>query len=245
MLADSFNIDYLAGKLDPEIQRYPQPMVAEQAFLRLAREWLAKVKGIPKEDPLPRDADVLALSCLLLTVEWGTDFTPVAYDQMQISHQALSNRGILSWIDQLSWKICRASSFKPAHQSDGIGELTVNLNHHSSSIRWWMMRMAWFAVPWLSRVEVTDRLLSNLANTLAWPFEAAGLAARFFDNTNTFLSFARDYKPPELFEDQYRERLKLLEEFGILQVQAPLWRLECECRKAIEQTGLGFRTADG
>lgn len=219
------------------------PTVAERAFLALAREWQAEVERSPKDSALPRAVDVRALSCLLLAVEWGADFTSVARDQMETNRLAAEGRREMSWMDQLSWNLCLASSLVSPSQCSAMQELTANLDHHNSSIRCWMMEIGWFAVPWLNPVEAAVRLLKNLADTLAGPFMAAGLAARFFDNADGFLGFARHFKPPDSFAEQYRNRLKYVEEHGIREIQAPFWETEAICRKAIEQAGLGFRKA--
>jgi hypothetical protein len=44
-----------------------------------------------------------------------------------------------------------------------------------------MMKIGWFAIPWLNPVEAAARLLKNLADTLVGPLMAAGLTARLFD----------------------------------------------------------------
>lgn len=103
------------------------------------------------------------------------------------------------------------------------------------------MKIGWFAIPWLNPVESAERLLKNLADTLSGPFMAAGLAARLFDKEDDFLSFARTFTPPDSFEEQYQNRLKRMEEYGIQTVQAPFWETEAICRKEIETAGLGFR----
>jgi len=188
------------------------PIVAERAFLTLAREWLAEVEKAPKDCALPRAVDMRALSCLLLAVESGTKFTDIARRQMEINREAAAARLPPSWIDQLPWKLCQSAFLMSPPQSDAVQELTVNLDHHNSSIRCWMMKIGWRVVPWLNPVEANVRLLKNLADTLAGPFMAAGLAARLFDKEDDFLAFAHTFTPPESFKEQYQNRLKRLEE---------------------------------
>jgi hypothetical protein len=111
--------------------------------------------------------------------------------------------------------------------------LVENLDHPSSSIRIWMMKLAWFVHPWLNIVEASGHLCRNLADTLAWPLMAAGLAARCYDSWEDFLSFAQEYEDVE-HKEQYKSRLERISDVGELSVQAPFWKLESECRKQIE-----------
>ncbi len=217
------------------------PIVAERAFLTLAREWLMEVEKAPKDCALPQTADMRALSCLLLAVESGSKFTDVARQQMEINMEAAAARLPPSWIDQLPWKLCQSVFLMSPLQSNAVQELIVNLDHHNSSIRCWMMKIGWFVIPWLNPVEATVRLLKNLADTLSGPFMAAGLAARCFDKEDDFLTFARTFTPLDSFEEQYQNRLKGVEELGIQTVQAPFWETEAICRKEIERAVLGFR----
>ena len=72
---------------------------------------------------------------------------------------------------------------------------------------------------------------------------AAGLAARLFDKPEGFVEFAKTFTPPDGFEDQYQDRLKQIQERGILAMQDTFWRTEASCRKGIERAILGFRVS--
>lgn len=84
-------------------------------------------------------------------------------------------------------------------------------------------------------------LLKNLANTLGGPFLAAGLAAEVVENHDEFLRVARGFAPPDGFGAQYEDRLETIEEFGIVTIQAPFWKLEAECRHRFDEAALGLR----
>jgi len=79
----------------------PFPTVAERAFLVLARKWNVDVQAGDRNISLPREVDILALSCLLLAVEWGDKFTDVARHQMESNRGAAAARREPSWYDQL------------------------------------------------------------------------------------------------------------------------------------------------
>lgn len=216
--------------------------VAEHAFLVLAREWREEAGRIPDEHCLSIRADTLAKACLLLAVEWGVGFSDVARSAMEANRAAAESRRQPSWIDELPWRVCLASNNPlPVANEPAVWDLTTNLDHHNSSIRCWMMELGWLVVPWINPVESTVRLLKNLADTLSGPFTAAGLAARFFEKPEAFFNFAKTFKPPEGFEDQYLDRLKQVEERGVLAMQVDFWQTEALCRKEIERAVLGCR----
>lgn len=217
------------------------PTVAERAFLSLARGWQAEYEAQAAPKRLTSHMGDLALACLILSVEWGSEFTDVARKQMKINRLTAAAHDHPSWMNELPWKLCQSSYLMSPSQSDAVDELTANLDHHNSSIRCWMMKIGWFVIPWLNPVESAVRLLKNLADTLSGPFMAASLAARLFDKEDYFLAFARTFTPPDSFEEQYQNRLKRVEEYGIQTVQAPFWETEAICRKEIERVGLGFR----
>ena len=66
------------------------PNIAEYAFLALARRWYADVQ---ENTYIFRSADILALSCLLLSVEWGHKFTDVARERMETNRKAAAAHG--------------------------------------------------------------------------------------------------------------------------------------------------------
>ena len=105
------------------------------------------------------------------------------------------------------------------------------------------MELGWFAISWLNPVDASMRLLKNVADTLVDVSMAAGLAARLFENPEGFFEFAKTFKPPEGFEDQYQDRLKEIKDRGILAMQGTFWRTEASCRNGIERAILGFRAS--
>ncbi len=230
-----------AGQLDfPAL--VTAPSMAERAFLSLSREWLAEYQGQTPPKCLTSHMGDLALACLLLAVEWGKDFTRVAHAQMEENRITAAGHAKPSWMNELPWQLCQSVGLKAAPKdTKAVANLTVNLDHHNSSIRYWMMEIGWFTVPWLDRVEATLRLFKNLADTLCGPFMAAGLASRFFDKEEEFFNIAKKFKPPKGFEDQYQDRLKHVEKHGILTMQTIFWQDEAICRREIELAVLSWR----
>lgn len=208
---------------------------AERAFLILGRRWLEEVSQPRKDRRLPRSADELALSCLLAAVHAGHGFTERAEQQVMTNGEEAPD-----WFDRLLWNLCSVAITEGAPPSeDGwVDELTSHLSHANSSIRGWMMEMGWMVRPWLVAPKAVPLLLRNLADTLAGPLRAAGLAAALVDTEDEFWTLARNFSPPARFEEQYRERLQEAEDYGIVALQAPFWKLEAGCWRAIASAQL-------
>ncbi len=242
------------------------PTIAERVFLVLARKWHVEVQAVSRNTPLPRAVDILTLSCVLLAVEWGDKFTDVTWWQINNNLNAAaarrdelpSGRGWViapnrtkrtatyrgvSWDDQLPWELCQVPfMIVSPPETVAVEKLTVNLDHHNSSIRYWMMEMGWMVRPWLATPEAMPRLLKNLADTLGGPFMAGGLAAALVSTDAEFWTLARDFKPNNQdFVEQYTDRLKYVKDHGILEIQTHFWNLEAQCRKVIADEVLGLR----
>ncbi len=216
-----------------------QAIIAEQVFETLARQWQAEYECQESPRKLTNNMGDLALTCVLLSVEWGRLFSPAAFDQMTRNKEIAAAHSQVSWMNELPWALCLSarSPAAPAKRHS-VMDLTCNLDHHNSAIRCWMLQIAWFAAPWMNPVEAVVRLLNNFAGTLVWPYESYGLAARFFDDSEERLQTFADGFKPQNFEDQYRRRLEDVKKHGLTELQAPFWQTEAICRKKIEQAFL-------
>ncbi len=219
----------------------PNTTLAEWAFLVLARQWREEVSAADPDRPLPSSADQLAFSSLFLAVAGGHEFSDAARQQAEANKEVVADRRV-AWAEQLPWAL--AESAHPATINERVNHvenLTANLDHADSSIRIWMMKLGWIVRSWLDPVEATPRLLKNLADTLAGPDRAAGLAAALAPTEDEFWNLARGFDPPSGFADQYLNRLDQIKKLGVLGVQAPFWKLEAECWKVISDAVLGYR----
>lgn len=209
------------------------PGFAEWAFIALADRWRNDIAATPANHCPPRAADERALACLLLAVEWGASFTAMARERMERNKRAALSRHTIAWLDTLPWRLCAVAHADAAKAAPETGFLVANLTHGQSSIRMWMMELAWCAFPLLRREDVVPALFKNVADTLAGVTMAAGLATRFYDQADAFFAAARAFVPLD-FEEQYRNRIGQIEKLGVDNIQASFWRLECHCRKLIE-----------
>lgn len=208
----------------------PAPTVAERAFLKLAAAWRKRIQETPGQSQ-PRAVDEIAFACLLLSVEWGRRFRGNASAQAWMNKQAAGG-GLAPWLDEMLWELC-AAGMDPTGPGgyDALERLTANLNHHSSSIRFWLLEIGWFVRSWLDAAAVVPPLLENLATALGGPFESAGLAIAVAGDEEVFWRIADNYDPPERSANQYRDRLSLVREEGASGLQWHFYRLEARCRK--------------
>lgn len=222
------------------------PTMGERVFLLLARQWYADIQTIDRHKAPPRSLDLLSLSCLLLSVEWGRDFTDVARDQMNINEEESNEAfGPYPWLDQIPWQLCQASLETTPSDSEAVEHFTANLAHHNSSIRVWMLEIGWITRSWLDASKAIPLLLKNLADTLAGQFMSAGLAAAIVarediegDGEDKFYKIAEDCDFL-VFQEQYLDRLNYIKEHGIGVCQSLFWMLETQCRRIISQAAFG------
>jgi len=228
------------------------PTAGEVAFILLARQWNEEFSAIADDTTnIPESIDRLALSCLLLNVEWGHVFTGSVREVIEKNREAVAKAyrylawdteltRRLSWDTELTWRLCNPSILMDLpSDTEEVMTLTANLNHQYTSVRFWMLDIGWIVRPWLDTEETVPILLKNLADALARSRMSAGLAAALTPTIDEFWSLAREFSPPKGFEDQYRDQLKYVEEYSIQEMQAPFWELEAQCRKIISQAVLG------
>jgi hypothetical protein len=212
--------------------------LGEDVFLLLARKWCNDFKKINENDALPESLDLIALSCLLLSLEWGKNFTESALFQIEKSYEVAEARRHYLWHNQLSWQLCESAFVLNPTETEAVNRLTANLNHHNSSIRCWMLKIAWIIRPWLDPSKALPLLFENLSDALMGPFMSAGLAAAIIGDRNDdldkiFFEKARNFNPSHENENQFQDRIMFIKENGIYPAQAPFWRLESHCWRII------------
>lgn len=232
-------------KLDPAFSQVST--LGERVFLLLARQWHTDIQLTNRDSAPPRSLDLISLSCLLLAVEWGRDFTNVAFEQIHANMEASEDRGNWGWLDQIPWRLCQISQLKNPSKSNEVNNLVEKLTHHNSSIRVWMLEIGWMIRSWLDASKAIPLLLKNLADTLAGPFMSAALAAAIVagediegDGQDKFYKIAEDFDFLD-FQEQYLDRLNYIKEHGIIEMQSPFWMLETQCRRIISGAAFGQR----
>ena len=227
---DSKGQVWLPGVPSPTCTR-----VADVCLRKLCRKFLEKCPP-PTGIPLPSELDDLTLACLLLAVEWGTHAPETTSADLGACLDRAAGR---FWGDRLPWQL--ALEFCP-HNSRGVSgldALTANLDHHNSSIRFWMFEMAWCVRNRLNPVEATARLLKNVADTLAYWDSALGLCRSLFPTDEIFWAMADNYQPENLAE-QYRDRMSLARKQGLAIFEQRFLRLELRLRRLLDHSALAL-----
>jgi hypothetical protein len=189
------------------------PTLAERAFLMLAREWRAsKLSSQERTKAQGAREENTVLSCLLLASRWGSTFTPLPMAEVQTNRYKLGTSTAYQWLDDLAWDLCAYSlSDETERQSLTIESLIANLSHDSSSIRGWILDIAWLSrieLPALYARQAVNELLKNVA--VCCCDCSAALAARFFLKSDDFFEYASQYRPPASYETQYKNNLNRL-----------------------------------
>jgi hypothetical protein len=209
--------------------------VADVCLYRLCRQFHA---ACPPGDgpPLPAELDDLARACLLLAHEHGSRSPDCTTHAMEECLSAVRAR---FWGDQLPWRLALACCRHNPNGRQGLGELTANLDHHNSSIRLWMLELAWLIRDRLDPDCAVPKLLNNAANTLGHWDAAAGLCRALHRNDDNFWVSA-DAHEPEDFADQYRQRLKFIRERGLPAFTARFENMELRLRRLIDDAALAL-----
>jgi hypothetical protein len=218
-------------------------ILAEQAFLTLAREWQDIAAKTGPDCALPWQADTTALACLLLAVEWGEQFTeavnPLIEENKGMAFSRWSSVPPIQELETLVWRLCRSDTAGAPSRTVSMDDLLGTLNHHNSDIRTWVMKLGWMIRPWLPAGEAVPLLLQNVADTLGGVRLAMGLARGLCATDEELKQFIAGYEPPE-FADQYADRITRFREEGFALSQREFWNYESRCRRMIEQAVLGM-----
>jgi hypothetical protein len=197
-------------------------------IIQLVDIWFLKYTKSPRK--IHYYYDEIAYACLLV----HNSFSPTS-DNAEDSFEAYwkikklidrLDEDNAFWIVKLPWKL-----MIPTH--DSFDELILNLDHHSSAVRLWMMHLAWAVKKSLYKDTVLPLLLTNVANTLCGPNLAWGLAARYFESDAEFYEYAQNWLPPSKFTEQYMIRVHFYNELGSIKTQATFIENERNCWKRL------------
>jgi len=216
-------------------------ILAEQAFLALARKWRDIAAKSGPDCALPEQADTAALACLLLAVEWGKQFTEAVNLQCEENQRLADSRWTvptvpsIARLEALVWRLCRSGMAGAPSRTAEMDELLNAFTAPKSDFRWWTMRQGWMVRSWLPADEAVPLLLKNVADTLGGVRLAMGLARGLCATDEELEAFIAGYEPPNGFAAQFADRIKMFREEGFALSQMEFWELESRCRRMIEQ----------
>jgi hypothetical protein len=173
-------------------------------------------------------------SCLLLACECGgrsPESTTTALEECLavVAHD--------TWDEHLPWRMAiECCRYNPAGRQ-GISELRVNLDHHNSRIRGWLVGLAWIVRNRIDQPSVRCTLMESIAKHIVGWEQAVGLLRALHRADESFWDEALAYKPTD-FELQYAERLKLVQERGLPAFAVGLEETELRARRIIDGVAL-------
>ena len=211
------------------------PTPAERVYVQFARRWRKEFGAVTPSQAPPRSVDEISLAALLMACEHGQTFTNAAWQEAEANSNLCDGR-VMPWVDQLPWRLAPAQ-FHELPDDQPREQLICHLSHPNSSIRVWVMELAWVMRAFLRCDDARQRLLENVAGTMVGVRQAWGLAAELFDSQEEFLATAEGWQPED-FADQYARRLTILKDDGSLQAQASFWRMESGCCRQISSAAL-------
>ncbi len=209
------------------------PTLAERAFLLIARAWRSSIRS-PQAKTKAQGAreETALLSCLLLATRWGRTFTPLPLDEIWQNRYTHRQDNHFQWLDDLAWDLCTYSlsdETERLRRNPTIETLIANLSHESSSVRAWTLDLAWSAhgeIPALYARQALNELLQNVAVYCC--DSSAALASRFFLKPDDFLEYARQYRPPSDYQQQYARNMDRLA--GVLRLSNQAFaKTESDC----------------
>jgi hypothetical protein len=186
-----------------EGQAVPENHV-ERGFLTLAWEWNQAAVQAGQDNILPSEADLPAMSCLLISKERNS-FLGAASKVVIEANYNLRKDTRFKICDSLVWELCAACFKREPSKSSALSSLVFLLGHANSGLRIWGMELGWIFRDWLPAKRVIPILFKNVADTLGGVDEAAGLAAGFFENEESFFKAAEAFEPPSKFESQFAD----------------------------------------
>jgi hypothetical protein len=212
----------------------PLPTVAERAFLVLARQWHAEFSSLrARSTIIPPLVRQLALASVLLALEWGRKFTPVAWQQVRANTTIATARSCD--MNRLAWELCEVVNFSNPSKTFPIKSLTQNLINGGSTIRIWCIQLAWLSRTFVAKHTAVPLLLQNVEDKLLGVPESMALARELCESDEELNQFVAAYRPvTTAFVDQFENRIKYFREEGFRRFQGALWALEAECRSMIE-----------
>jgi hypothetical protein len=153
------------------------------------------------------------------------------------------------WLDVLPWKLALKFCRHNPYLISGLTELIGNLDHHSSSVRGWMLRLTWIVREKIPQQEAAPKLLKNVASALAYVDESLGLCRALFPTDEAFWEIAGAYQANE-YSDQYNSRLALSRDqrFGAFQRNLQIEELRLRqkiCELALDLTSKEVTNIEG
>jgi hypothetical protein len=250
-------------QLNFEFATNHQVRVAESCLFQLTQYYCANCNKLPGKRSWTRSVDEASLACLLLCENYACFLSDEAINALLSCRKAIptSNNSLL-WLDILPWDLAidalRSNPGKTEKQLEfnysgkywalapsgmsmsPVNFLVDNLTHPDSSIRSFILALAWFVRGRIPFEKAARALFKNAAVTLSYWDRSLGLCSTLFENEEQFWSFADSFEPPRDFIEQYQDRLKVIRENKLGLCRCFFIELELKLRKIIDGWALSL-----
>jgi hypothetical protein len=227
-------------------------LVAKRVLIKLLTEFRDNTCALNGARPIPPAIDIIAFAVLALVKEYHHQLTH--HDEI---HDLLDrcNASIVAdnppmprdyrQADMLPFTLTRAIIEQDHLVLSGDNGEFAPLTHPKSDLRWHIYNVLWFAKGAIDREAILPGLFKNLADTLGYVEEAAGLARSLFDSDEEFYLAAEEATPPNTYPGQFSDRIaKLKQGHTLLQMQQIFMPLELKVKDKIAKTALSLETPD-
>ena len=241
-----------------------QVRVAESCLLQLTQYYCANCNKLAGKGTWPRSVDEASLACLLICESYACFLSDEAINALLSCRKAIpsSNNPVL-WLDILPWDLAMDAlrsnpgrtekqlefnysgkywTLAPSGMSmSPVNFLVESLNHPNSSIRSFILELAWFVRERIPSEKAARALLKNAAGTLSYWDRSLGLCSTLFEHEEQFWSFADTFEPPHDFMEQYHDRLKVARENKLGLYRCSFIELELNLRQMIDGWALSLK----
>jgi len=215
--------------------------VAARTFVHFANSYIKAAYARTGQGPQPRALDEISFACVLLCMEFGFSLKHSAPAKIEECRIAASQSRHGADLDMLPWRVCEALLSDSPYVA---GILVRDLTHGSSSIRGYILELAWLTRNRLPAHDLLPGLLKNAADTLMYVDWSLGMAMNLCSSPDEFWRIADAFVPPDGdFEDQYRSRLAAMRSVDGFAYTAGLVQMENGLRSDIMRFALSLQSA--
>jgi len=235
--------------------------VAENCLLQLTQYYCANCDKQLGKGFRSRPVDEASFACLLICESYACFLSDKAINALLSCRKAVpSSNNPFLWLDILPWDLAidalRSNPGRTEKQLEfnysgkylvlapsgmsmsPVNFLVENLTHAHSSIRSFILELAWFVRKRIPFERAVRGLLKNVADTLGHWDRSLGLCLSLFDSEEQFWTFAGGFEPPHDFIEQYHDRLEAVDEDKLLRCQYHFIELELKLRRMIDEWAL-------
>ena len=239
--------------------------VAENCLLQLTQYYRANCDKQLGKGFRSRPVDEASFACLLICESYACFLSDKAINALLSCRKAVpSSNNPFLWLDILPWDLAidalRSNPGRTEKQLEfnysgkylvlapsgmsmsPVNFLVENLTHPRSSIRSFILELAWFVRKRIPFEKAARALLKNVAETMGYWDWSLGLCSSLFEDGEQFWAFADAFAPPHDFIGQYHDRLNAVREDKLSHCRYHFVELELKLRRMIDGWVLSLKS---